>query len=47
MFQNLPHPVPECRAAFLALASHCTVHNTLTQPANIEIALDSPVGALV
>ena len=38
---------PERRAAFLAVASHCTVHNTLTEPANIEIALDSPVAALV
>jgi len=32
---------PERRNAFLAVASHCTVHNTLTEPANIEIALDA------
>ena len=36
----------ERRNAFLAVASHCTVHNTLTEPANIEIALDAPVPAL-
>ena len=37
---------PERRKAFLAVASHCTVHNTLTEPANIEIALDAGVHAL-
>ena len=33
----------ERRDAFLAVASHCTVHNTLTQPPNIEIALVTDV----
>jgi len=37
---------PERRSAFLAVASHCTVHNTLTEPANIEIALDVTVAAM-
>jgi putative redox protein len=36
----IPH---DRREALLAVASHCTVHNTLTQPAAIDIALaDSP-----
>jgi uncharacterized OsmC-like protein len=30
---------PERRDAFLAVASHCTVHNTLTEPPTIQIAL--------
>ncbi len=34
------------RDAFLAVASHCTVHNTLTEPADIEIALAAAVAAL-
>lgn len=34
------------RDAFLAVASHCTVHNTLTQPADVEIALAADVVAL-
>lgn len=29
----------ERRGAFLAVASHCTVHNSLTQPPAIEIGL--------
>jgi putative redox protein len=28
--------------AFLAVASHCTVHNSLTQPPLIEVALAHP-----
>jgi len=36
----VPH---DRRDALLAVASHCTVHNTLTHPATIDIALaDSP-----
>ena len=34
------------RDAFLAVASHCTVHNTLTEPADVEIALAADVVAL-
>lgn len=34
------------RDAFLAVASHCTVHNTLTEPADVEIALAAIVAAL-
>ena len=30
---------PERRAAFVAVASHCTVHNTLTEPPVVEIVL--------
>lgn len=37
----------ERRAAFLAVASHCTVHNTLTEPSDIEIALAAEVDALL
>lgn len=29
---------PDRRAAFMAVASHCTVHNTLTEPPQVEIA---------
>ena len=36
----------ERRDAFLAVASHCTVHNTLTEPADIEIALAATAVAL-
>jgi putative redox protein len=36
----------ERRDAFLAVASHCTVHNTLTEPADVEIALAANVVAL-
>ena len=36
----------ERRGAFLAVASHCTVHNTLTEPADIEIALAATAAAL-
>ncbi len=35
----------ERRDAFLAVASHCTVHNTLTAPADVEVALAAPVVA--
>lgn len=28
------------RDAFLAVASHCTVHNTLAQPAEVQISLE-------
>jgi len=31
----------ERRDAFLAVASHCTVHNTLEQPPTVQITLDS------
>lgn len=31
-------------AAFLAVASHCTVHNTLAHPPLIEVVLDHPTG---
>ena len=37
----------ERRDAFLAVASHCTVHNTLTEPADIKIALATTVPALI
>src|SRR6478672_5476789 len=36
----------ERRDAFLAVASHCTVHNTLTEPADIEITLAAKAVAL-
>lgn len=36
----------ERRDAFLAVASHCTVHNTLTEPADIVIALAATAAAL-
>jgi uncharacterized OsmC-like protein len=36
----------ERRDAFLAVASHCTVHNTLTEPADVEITLGTDVVAL-
>ncbi|HEX2903852.1 MAG TPA: OsmC family protein [Jatrophihabitans sp.] len=36
-----PRSLPaERRDAFLAVASHCTVHNSLSQPPAVEIALD-------
>jgi putative redox protein len=36
-----PPGLPEQRrAALLAVASHCTVHNTLHQPPEIEIGLE-------
>ena len=34
---------PERRDAFLAVASHCTVHNTLTEPPSIQIELATDV----
>jgi len=37
---EVPHGVPEeRRAALLAVASHCTVHNSLEQPPNVNIEL--------
>lgn len=37
-----PHALPAARRdAFLAVASHCTVHNTLTQPPDIAVALSA------
>ena len=33
---------PERHGAFLAVASHCTVHNSLTQPPEVEIAAPWP-----
>jgi uncharacterized OsmC-like protein len=39
-----PSALPaERRDAFLAVASHCTVHNTLTAPADVDIALAAAV----
>ena len=35
----------ERREAFLAVASHCTVHNSLAQPMAVQIQLDAPVAA--
>lgn len=35
---------PERRDALLTVASHCTVHNSLTQPPSIEVPLE-PVAA--
>ena len=34
------------RDAFLAVASHCTVHNTLTEPAHVEVAFAADVVAV-
>lgn len=35
-----PPSLPEeRRAAFLAVASHCTVHNTLTEPSKVNITM--------
>lgn len=31
------------RAGFLAIASHCTIHNTLLDPPAVQIALAEPV----
>jgi putative redox protein len=36
----------ERRDAFLAVASHCTVHNSLAQPLAVQIELDAPVAAV-
>jgi putative redox protein len=36
---------PERRDGLLAVASHCTVHNTLTASPDIEMVLDLPVAA--
>jgi uncharacterized OsmC-like protein len=36
-----PPSLPEARReAFLAIATHCTVHNSLRQPPEIEVVLD-------
>jgi putative redox protein len=43
-----PHDLPaQRRDAFLAVASHCTVHNTLSNPAPVDIRLSetAPVTA--
>ena len=41
-----PHDLPaDRRDAFLAVASHCTVHNTLTQTPSVNIELTDPNGA--
>lgn len=38
-----PHDLPaQRRDAFLAVASHCTVHNTLSAPAPVDIRLNTP-----
>jgi uncharacterized OsmC-like protein len=40
---RLPSGVPESRRApLLAVASHCTVHNTLANPPTVSIGLVSP-----
>jgi uncharacterized OsmC-like protein len=36
----------ERRDAFLAVASHCTVHNTLTEPSDVEIFIGAADVAL-
>ena len=37
-----PDALPdERRAAFLAVASHCTVHNSLEQPPDVDVHLDA------
>jgi putative redox protein len=42
---NVPEAVPrERRPALLAVASHCTVHNTLEQPPKVTVALASAAG---
>jgi putative redox protein len=42
----LPAGVPEDkRAALLAVASHCTVHNSLSHPPQVSIALATPEDA--
>jgi len=41
---TLPEGVPaDRREALLAVASHCTVHNSLTTPPQVKIALADPV----
>lgn len=43
---HLPEGVPaERRAALLAVASHCTVHNTLEAPPEVVVALDGQAAA--
>ena len=43
---HLPEGVPEDRrAALLAVASHCTVHNTLAQAPEVEIGLSDTAAA--
>jgi putative redox protein len=38
-----PTDLPTARRdAFLAVASHCTVHNSLTQPPHIQVAMTLP-----
>ena len=40
---TVPGGVPPQRTgALLAVASHCTVHNTLTAPADVAITLAAP-----
>ena len=42
---RLPAGVPEeRRAALLAVASRCTVHNTLTSPPEVTVELQQPSG---
>lgn len=38
---------PERRNAFLAVASHCTVHNTLTEPGDIRVELEQEFATAV
>jgi putative redox protein len=35
---EVPH---ERRAALLAVASHCTVHNSLSQPPSVQVSIDA------
>lgn len=41
-----PHPLPDNhRRALLAVADHCTVHNSMRQPPDVRIALVEPASA--
>lgn len=43
---HLPDGVPaERRAALLAVASHCTVHNSLVQPPEVSVGIAGEVAA--
>jgi uncharacterized OsmC-like protein len=44
----LPQGLPEeRRAALLAVAAHCTVHNSLTMPPKVSIDLGAAPDALI
>ena len=41
-----PHPLPDNRRrALLAVADHCTVHNSIRQALDVHITLVEPAGA--